>query len=145
MEQIFASIVGCLCCAFKHLKLEETNMRNTSGIFGWTALRVSALALGLVAFTGTGFAQKSKIPQKPMEANQEKDDGMAMDAEGGGLKNNAGKMTTGSGAMGQQKVQKKSSSKSKSSAMDSVPTAASHEKDDGMAKDAEGGGLKRNR
>jgi hypothetical protein len=131
----------------KHLKLEETNMRNKNGIFGWTALRVSALALGVVAFTGTGFAQKSKIPQKPMEANQEKDDGLPMDAEGGGLKNNAGKMTTGSSAMGQQKAQKKTSSKSsKSSGVDNnVPTAASHEKDDGMAKDAEGGGLKRNR
>jgi hypothetical protein len=119
-------------------------MRKDNMRYGWTALRVSALALGLAAFAGTGFAQ-TNMDKKPTAASHETDDGMAKDAEGGGLKNNdqkGMKMTTGSGAMG-QKVNKKSSSKS--SVKDDVPTAASHEKDDGMAKDAEGGGLKRNR
>jgi hypothetical protein len=156
-------------------------MRNKETNLCWTALRAGTLAFGLVAFAGAGLAQSSKeMDKKPTAASHEKDDGLAKDAEGGGLKNNTGAMpkstTSGSGAMNQQKgaanqkdIAKEEgngakdnlgaaskakattgsatmgSASKKDSAQDKKPTAASHEKDDGMAKDAEGGGLKTNR
>jgi hypothetical protein len=121
-------------------------MRNNDANFGWTALRTGVLALGLVAFSGAGFAQTKSMDKKPTSASQEQNDGMAKDAEGGGLKDNDKKgikVTTGSGAMGAQKGQKKASSKEM--AKDKVPTSGNQEMNDGQAKDAEGGGLKKNR